>query len=35
MAIFLDQAGGLWAKGALQGIVGGAFASSATLSAAI
>ena len=30
MASFLDQAGGLWAKGALQGKVGGAFASSAT-----
>ena len=30
MASFLDQAGGLWAKGALNGKVGGAFASSAT-----
>jgi NAD(P)H dehydrogenase (quinone) len=30
MANFLDQAGGLWAKGALNGKVGGAFASSAT-----
>lgn len=30
MASFLDQAGGLWAKGAFQGKVGGAFASSAT-----
>lgn len=30
MASFLDQAGGLWAKGALHGKVGGAFASSAT-----
>jgi NAD(P)H dehydrogenase (quinone) len=30
MANFLDQAGGLWAKGALHGKVGGAFASSAT-----
>ena len=30
MASFLDPAGGLWAKGALQGKVGGAFASSAT-----
>ena len=30
MASFLDQAGGLWAKGALQGKVGGVFASSAT-----
>lgn len=30
MASFLDQAGGLWAKGALQGKVGSAFASSAT-----
>lgn len=30
MASFLDQAGGLWAKGALQGKVGAAFASSAT-----
>ncbi len=29
MASFLDQAGGLWAKGALNGKVGGAFASSA------
>ncbi len=28
MANFLDQAGGLWAKGALHGKVGGAFASS-------
>jgi NAD(P)H dehydrogenase (quinone) len=30
MASFLDQAGGLWAKGALHGKVGNAFASSAT-----
>jgi NAD(P)H dehydrogenase (quinone) len=30
MASFLDQAGGLWAKGALEGKVDGAFASSAT-----
>ena len=30
MAAFLDQAGGLWATGALNGKVGGAFASSAT-----
>ena len=30
MAAFLDQAGGLWAKGALNGKVGGAFSSSAT-----
>src|SRR5882672_4933929 len=30
MAAFLDQAGSLWAKGALQGKVGGAFASTAT-----
>jgi NAD(P)H dehydrogenase (quinone) len=30
MASFLDQAGGLWAKGALHGKVGGAFTSSAT-----
>jgi NAD(P)H dehydrogenase (quinone) len=30
MASFLDQAGGLWAKGALNGKVGAAFASSAT-----
>jgi NAD(P)H dehydrogenase (quinone) len=30
MASFLDQAGGLWAKGAFQGKVGGPFASSAT-----
>ena len=30
MASFLDQAGGLWAKGVLQGKVGGAFSSSAT-----
>jgi NAD(P)H dehydrogenase (quinone) len=30
MASLLDQARGLWAKGALQGEVGGAFASSAT-----
>jgi len=30
MAAFLDQAGGLWAKGALNGKVGGAFASSGT-----
>lgn len=30
MASFLDQAGGLWATGALHGRVGGAFTSSAT-----
>jgi len=30
MATFLDQAGGLWARGALHGKVGAAFASSAT-----
>jgi NAD(P)H dehydrogenase (quinone) len=30
MASFLDQCGGLWAKGALHGKVGGAFASTAT-----
>lgn len=30
MGNFLDQAGGLWAKGALHGKVGGAFSSSAT-----
>jgi NAD(P)H dehydrogenase (quinone) len=30
MASFLDQAGGLWAKGVLNGKVGGAFSSSAT-----
>jgi NAD(P)H dehydrogenase (quinone) len=30
MAAFLDQGGGLWAKGALNGKVGGAFTSSAT-----
>src|SRR6476620_4806716 len=30
MANFLDQAGGLWAKGALHGKVGGAFTSPAT-----
>lgn len=30
MASFLDQAGGLWARGALNGKVGGAFSSSAT-----
>jgi len=30
MAAFLDQAGGLWAKGALHGKVGGAFTASAT-----
>jgi NAD(P)H dehydrogenase (quinone) len=30
MASFLDQAGGLWLKGALHGKVGGAFASTAT-----
>ncbi len=30
MASFLDQAGGLWAKGALRSKVGGAFALSAT-----
>ncbi len=29
MAAFLDQAGGLWARGALHGKVGGAFTSSA------
>ena len=29
MAAFLDQAGGLWAKGALNGKVGGAFTSTA------
>ena len=29
VASFLDQAGGLWAKGAVHGKVGGAFASSA------
>lgn len=29
MASVLDQAGGLWAKGALHGKAGGAFASSA------
>src|SRR4029434_7591513 len=32
MANFLDQAGGLWARGALHGKVGGAFTSTATLS---
>jgi NAD(P)H dehydrogenase (quinone) len=30
LATFLDQAGGLWMKGALRGKVGGAFTSSAT-----
>ena len=30
MATFLDQAGGLWAKGALKGKVGAAFTSTAT-----
>lgn len=30
MAAFLDQTGGLWARGALQGKVGGAFTSTAT-----
>ena len=30
IAAFLDQAGGLWAKGALHGKIGAAFASSAT-----
>jgi len=30
MANFLDQAGGLWSKGALHGKVGGAFTASAT-----
>jgi NAD(P)H dehydrogenase (quinone) len=30
MTAFLDQAGGLWQRGALHGKVGGAFASSAT-----
>ncbi|MFJ2363295.1 NAD(P)H:quinone oxidoreductase [Pseudomonas sp. NPDC087697] len=30
MAAFLDQAGGLWLRGALHGKVGGAFTSSAT-----
>lgn len=30
MAAFLDQAGGLWARGALNGKVGGAFTASAT-----
>ncbi|HEY5347208.1 MAG TPA: NAD(P)H:quinone oxidoreductase [Rhizomicrobium sp.] len=30
MANFLDQAGGLWAKGVLNGKVGGAFSSTAT-----
>jgi NAD(P)H dehydrogenase (quinone) len=30
MASFLDQAGGLWVKGALNGKVGGAFTSTAT-----
>ena len=30
MASFLDQAGGLWARGALHGKIGGAFTSSAT-----
>src|SRR5258705_13820798 len=30
MANFLDQAGGLWARGVLNGKVGGAFTSSAT-----
>lgn len=30
MAAFLDQAGGLWLKGALHGKIGGAFSASAT-----
>ncbi len=30
MASFLDQTGGLWARGALNGKVGGAFTSTAT-----
>jgi NAD(P)H dehydrogenase (quinone) len=30
MASFFDQAGGLWARGALNGKVGGAFTSTAT-----
>ena len=30
LATFLDQAGGLWARGALNGKIGGAFTSSAT-----
>jgi NAD(P)H dehydrogenase (quinone) len=30
MASFLDQAGGLWARGALNGKIGAAFTSSAT-----
>ncbi|HJV40214.1 NAD(P)H:quinone oxidoreductase, partial [Caulobacter sp.] len=30
LAAFLDQAGGLWARGALHGKVGGAFTSTAT-----
>lgn len=30
MAAFLDQAGGLWARGALNGKVGAAFTASAT-----
>ena len=30
MAAFLDQAGGLWAKGSLNGKIGGAFTSSAS-----
>jgi NAD(P)H dehydrogenase (quinone) len=30
MANFLDQAGGLWARGALHGKIGGAFTSTAT-----
>ena len=30
MAAFLDQAGGLWMRGALHGKVGGAFTSTAT-----
>jgi NAD(P)H dehydrogenase (quinone) len=30
MAAFLDQAGGLWARGALNGKVGGAFTSTAS-----
>jgi NAD(P)H dehydrogenase (quinone) len=30
MAAFLDQTGGLWARGALHGKVGGAFTSTAT-----
>lgn len=30
LACFLDQAGGLWARGALNGTIGGAFTSTAT-----